>query len=349
MTKTSSSNRLAAMERRLSVDGATASKSLRRPSPRPRKGLERAPSLAKSSSRRSLTEALSEGKSSLMADAAPAPAPTASRLEKDARRAAERSARADRERRREEEGTAAAQKTQRSRARARSRKAEQEAKDARWGRIQRCQTVLVKAVHVIDALVGLVCLIYGALIATRPEPATAAVAATLTFGSLLLIAAAMGAVGFYSPRCQRVGLAVSAYTAPLVASLYIFLLILVFDKAAVDAFFAYLTEHATALYLGEAEIDILRKMMPFFYIVLAVLAAVELCRFLLLRHLREKLLKFDAANTKNKSAKGTSAKGKSTKGKGKSGGSRSATKGQGSSRSVLTAPLLDEEQGGPDY
>merc|ERR1719401_2606898 len=186
-----------------------------------------------------------------MADAEPVPPPSSSRLEKDSRRAAERAARKERERKKEEERATAAREAKRTRAREKSARAEQEAKDSRWGRCKKFQSLLVGLVHVIDTLIGIAFVVYGALLATKfAEPATAAVVATLTYGSILLFAALMGGLGFYTARCKRVGLAISAYIAPFVALFYLVLLILQFDKAMSDAFFAYLTEHADVMYLN---------------------------------------------------------------------------------------------------
>lgn len=209
-------------------------------------------------------------------------------------------AQAVRERRKEERKAAAAEVREKARQKARQRAAR------------------LFYLFLFDALTGLAAVVYGALIASQfVEPATTAVAVALTYGSLLLGAAFAGLVGFCSARCRRLGLAVSANMAPLIAAFYLVLFLLVLDKAASNTFLAYLTEHAEVLYLDEVEIDVLRRLLPFSCIMLVSLAATQVCRFLLLRHLREKMLELDAANQRRAESRGT-----------------------------IREPLLDEEGGG---
>lgn len=316
------------------------------------KGKSHRPFRRKSPSKTTASKtAASATASPLMAGTEPSapPSSSSSRLEKDAKRAADRAARAERERQKEEKAASATREAKRSRKEVRSRRAEQEAKDARWGCWKKCQTWLVTAVHVVDVLIGLTCLVYGMLLATQfDEPAMAAVIATLTYGGILVVAALMGAFGFYSARCKRFGLAISAYTAPLIGMFYLVLLVLEFDKSTSDAIFAYLTDNADVMYLDDAVIDV--TIMPFFYTVLASLTAIEVIRFLLLRNVHKELLRYDAANRRlsdDKSSRSKISKSKSSRSKSSSGRS-SKKKSSHSHRSAATEPLLDEEQGG-DY
>jgi hypothetical protein len=84
------------------------------------------------------------------------------------------------------------------------------------------------------------------------EPAMAFAVICLTLGSVLLLAAIMGFIGFHYKVCKRVGLAFSAYTAPFIASFYLIAVIAVL--AATDKFFNYLRLHKDVLYLSAAQI-----------------------------------------------------------------------------------------------
>ena len=154
---------------------------------------------------------------------------------------------------------------------------EQDEKDAELGCCHRFANVLVKIIHVVDGLIGLTFVVYGSLILTNFDtPAMEAVVATLTFGSTMLFTSIMGAVGFYTKTCNRFGLLLSAYTAPLIALFYMFAIIALLSEPTV--FFDYLTEHKDVLYLNAAEIASLLQILPVFYIILASLTAVEICR-----------------------------------------------------------------------
>ena len=154
---------------------------------------------------------------------------------------------------------------------------EQDANDAKLGCCTRFAQFLVKAIHWIDGLIGLAFVVYGTLVMVSfDEPAMEAVITSLTYGCTLLFTSIMGLVGFYTAVCNRCGLVISAYIAPLIALFYIVVIIAV--AASPDTFFNYLDEHQDVLYLNDAQIKTLRDMLPFFYIVLACLTAIEICR-----------------------------------------------------------------------
>eukprot|EP00580_Thalassiosira_gravida_P011340 CAMPEP_0201631708 /NCGR_PEP_ID=MMETSP0493-20130528/5592_1 /ASSEMBLY_ACC=CAM_ASM_000838 /TAXON_ID=420259 /ORGANISM="Thalassiosira gravida, Strain GMp14c1" /LENGTH=299 /DNA_ID=CAMNT_0048103089 /DNA_START=99 /DNA_END=998 /DNA_ORIENTATION=+ len=172
---------------------------------------------------------------------------------------------------------------------------EQDAKDAKLGCCHYFQEVLVKIVHVIDAAIGLTFLIYGCLInAEFANPAMDAVIPSVAFGATMLLTSIMGAIGFYTKLCWRVGLLLSAYTAVLIAFFYTFIIIALLG--AKDTYFNYLKENKSVLYLDDDEIAILQQILPFFYIALASLAAIETVRFFALRKLRGELVRSDAAS-----------------------------------------------------
>ena len=154
---------------------------------------------------------------------------------------------------------------------------EQDAEDTKLGCCHQVSQFLVRLIHVIDGLIGLTLVIYGLLILTNFEtPAMEAVIATLVFGATMLFTSIMGVVGFYTKVCNRFGLVLSAYTAPLVALFYVFVIIALLCSP--NIYFDYLTEHKDVLYLDEAEIATLRQILPVFYIIMTSLTAVEVCR-----------------------------------------------------------------------
>lgn len=284
--------------------------------------------------KKSSEKASEGGVSPLMADE-PKSSSSSSRLKKDEQRESERKERAERRKKRDnrlEESKASKKSSSKSKKKSKPKlsQEEQDVKDANLTCCHKFQQFLVKLVHVIDALIGGTFVIYGSLIMTQFEnPAMEAVITTLTFGSTMLFTSIMGVIGFYSRVCLRVGLVMSAYTAPFIAFFYIFVIIAML--ASPGTYFTYLTEHKDVLYLDDAELLILHQLLPFFYIVLASLAAIEICRFLVLRNIRSTLLRFDAAS------KRISASHRSSKNSDRT----------GSNRSNITEPLLvDEEKGG---
>mmetsp|Transcript_14478 Transcript_14478/g.31402 ORF Transcript_14478/g.31402 Transcript_14478/m.31402 type:complete len:203 (-) Transcript_14478:151-759(-) len=185
---------------------------------------------------------------------------------------------------------------------------------------------LVKTIHLIDAMIGLTFVVYGSLIMTNFEnPAMEAVITSLTFGSTMLFTSIMGVIGFTTKVCLRCGLALSAYTAPFIAFFYMFVIILLISSP--ETFFDYLTEHKDVLYLNDAEILLLENMLPLFYIIMASLAAVEICRFMVLRKIRHTLLRYDAATERIVSSRQGSNRSKNE-----------------SNRTNLTEPLLGDEE-----
>lgn len=154
---------------------------------------------------------------------------------------------------------------------------EQDGRDVKLGCCHIFGGLLIKAIHVIDALLGILLLTYGSLIITKfAKPAMAISVICLTLGSVLLLAAIMGFVGFQYKVCKRVGLALSAYMAPFIAFFYLIIVIAVL--AATDKFFNYLRLHKDVLYLSATQIKSSRDLLPLFYIVLLVLAVLEMSR-----------------------------------------------------------------------
>mmetsp|Transcript_26322 Transcript_26322/g.54953 ORF Transcript_26322/g.54953 Transcript_26322/m.54953 type:complete len:304 (+) Transcript_26322:157-1068(+) len=204
---------------------------------------------------------------------------------------------------------------------------EQDARDAKLGCCTRFAQILVKIIHFVDAAIGLTFLIYGGLMYERfDDPAMEAIIGSLTYGSILLFTSLMGFVGFSFKACKRCGLAMSAWTAPFIGFFYLFVIIALAGDT--DTYFNYLNDHKEEMYLDDEEIAMLRNLLPFFYIVMAVFTLIEICRFFVLRQLRERLIQYDAANSRIVSSHLSS--------------SRASSHHSVSNRSNLTEPLLSD-------
>jgi hypothetical protein len=154
---------------------------------------------------------------------------------------------------------------------------EQDEADVKMGCCYTFGGILVKSIHLIDGLIGLIFLVYGSLIMTQfDNPAKVAGIVSLTFGSVLLFFAIMGGIGFTAKVCKRCGLALSAYMALCIAFFY--LVAIITFLADPDTVFNYLTDNKDVLYLSSAEIATLKDLLPFFYIVLVALGAMEMAR-----------------------------------------------------------------------
>jgi len=197
---------------------------------------------------------------------------------------------------------------------------ERDRRDAQLGCCHRFTQFLVKLIHVIDALIGLACVIYGVFIFRFTQPAMAAVITFLTFGSLMLSTSIVGTIGFCTSICRRFGLALSAVSAAFIAFFYMFVIIALL--ADPDTCFNYLTANQSVLYLNDASIAMIRMWLPAIYIACACLAVVETCRFFVLRKLRNTLLRHDAAQRSI---------------------SERSKQQQDSNRTILTAPLLEDD------
>lgn len=294
--------------------------------------------------------------SPLMADEPkPSSSSSSSRLNRDDEREARKKEREERRKKRESrinDAKESSSKSRKKKSKPKLSQEEQDVTDSQLGCWYKTQQFLVKMVHVLDALIGLTFVVYGSLINNKFEnPAMEAVITTLTFGSTLLFTSIMGVIGFYSKMCSRGGLVLSGYSAPFIAFFY--LLVIIVLLSAPDKISDYLTKYKDVLYLDDAEILTLKQILPFFYIVLASLAAIEIIRFMVLRNLRHTLVRYDAASERifdsmvsSKKSNRSNSKRSSSK---RSGSKRSGSSRSGSDRTNLTEPLMgDEEQGTVD-
>ena len=151
---------------------------------------------------------------------------------------------------------------------------ENDAKNVGLGPCTRFGLFLVKAIHIIDATIGLFFVVYGSLILSQfDDPAIEAAITSLVFGSVMIISSTMGVIGFTTKCCNRLGLLLSAYTAPFIIWFYAF----VISSALVlqDVHFDYLTEHMSVMYLNADRIQLMINLLPLIYIIMTSLALVE--------------------------------------------------------------------------
>lgn len=158
-----------------------------------------------------------------------------------------------------------------------SNKAEQDAKDSQLGCCHKFGQFLVKTIHFIDAIIGIIFIVYGFLLLFNfDEPAMEAVITSLTFGWSMFVISVVGVIGFMTKVCSRCGMALSAYMAPFIAIFYVVIILVLLTKP--EDYFDYLEDNADKMYLNDAEIATLRGLVPLFCIILGCLAGVEIAR-----------------------------------------------------------------------
>jgi len=274
------------------------------------------------------TKRTQQAVSPLMAEKEPKSS-SSSRLEKDKKREKRRKERDERFRKRDEKIAHAheAEEAKKKSKKTRLSQGDQDTEDANMGKCYTCGQFLVKTIHLIDLLIGLIFIVYGSLIMNFENPAMEAVITCLAFGCTMVFTVIMGVIGFTTKACSRFGLAVSAYMGPLIACFHVFVIIALIGSPI--AFFTYLTDHRDVLYLNEAEILLLENLLPLFYIIMASLAGVEIVRFLVLRKIRHKLVRYDAATERITSSHNSE---------------RGSRRSDGSNRTNLSQPLLGGEE-----
>jgi len=277
--------------------------------------------------------------SPLMVDDEASMRSTSSRLDKEKDRASQRRERDEKRKKRDKQIADSSKSKKKKSSKPKLSQEERDAKDSQLGCWHKTKQILVKIVHLLDAAIGLTFLIYGCLInAEFANPAMDAVITTIAFGSTMLFTSIMGVIGFYSRMCSRCGLVLSGYTSPVIALFYLVFIVLLL--ASPETVFGYLDENKDVMYLNDAEILLLKQLVPFFCIVLASLAAIEIIRFIVLRDIRATLLRFDAANKRIHNSLVSSKKSSHRS------SSKRSSKRSNSSRSSLTEPLMgDEEEG----
>lgn len=154
---------------------------------------------------------------------------------------------------------------------------EQDEQDSKLGCCHKFGQFLVKTIHFIDAIIGIIFIVYGFLMLYNfDEPAMEAVITSLTFGWSMFVISVVGVIGFMTKVCSRCGMALSAYMAPFIAIFYVVVILVLLTKP--EDYFDYLEDNADKMYLNDAEIATLRSLLPLLCIILGCLAAVEIAR-----------------------------------------------------------------------
>lgn len=154
---------------------------------------------------------------------------------------------------------------------------EEDAKEVKIWNCTQSGRLLINSIHLIDAMIGLVCIVYGSLVLAQFDNPTMPVAVTsLTFGSVMLLSSITGVIGFTTNRCNRRLLLASSYTAPFFVWFYIF--VITSTLVAQELYLDYLTEHMSVLYLTATRIEIMISLLPLLYVILVSLAVFEVFR-----------------------------------------------------------------------
>jgi hypothetical protein len=214
-------------------------------------------------------------------DVAPAPisaSPAKSEREQllDARKQ-QRAERKDARQQRKEALAHAKKETSKTSSKPKLTREEQDARDAKLGCCYYFTKFLAGAMHFIDFVIGILAIIYGAVIDfTGDNPATEVAIACIAYGLVLVTASCMGVFGFSYKCCKRCGLLWSIYAAPLITTYYFFLIIYFLTDS--DDVYAYLEAHKESMYLDDDSLAQLKTMMPLVYSILAGLAVAEMVR-----------------------------------------------------------------------
>lgn len=212
-----------------------------------------------------------------------APAPTSASPAKSEReqlldtRKQQRAERKDARQQRKEALAPAKMETSKTSSKPKLTREEQDARDAKLGCCYYFTKFLAGAMHFIDFVIGILAIIYGAVIDfTGDNPATEVAIACIAYGLVLVTASCMGVFGFSYKCCKRCGLLWSIYAAPLITTYYFFLIIYFLTDS--DDVYAYLDAHKESMYLDDDSLAQLKTMMPLVYSILAGLAVAEMVR-----------------------------------------------------------------------
>ena len=132
----------------------------------------------------------------------------------------------------------------------------------------KCTSCTLGALHIIDASLGLACMVYGGMAHVVTVTAIA-----VTYGLVLFIGAIAGAIGTYSGGCNRRGLTASAIAGLLacLADIAAFVFVII----SWGSFTTFLKENAEALLLTDASINTISSLQVLFAVMFIVLAGLE--------------------------------------------------------------------------
>ena len=128
------------------------------------------------------------------------------------------------------------------------------------------------ALHGIDICLGLILVVYGAMVSS----VTSIMGACIAYGLILALGAFSGAIGYYSGACNRRGLRASAIAGFLAALLDIAAFVAV--VVSWPAFIEFLNDNHEALMLTKEGVKTIEGLKVFFAIIFILLAGLEVHR-----------------------------------------------------------------------
>lgn len=136
----------------------------------------------------------------------------------------------------------------------------------------KCASYTVGALHGIDICLGIILIVYGAMVGS----VTSIMGACIAYGLILSLGAFSGAIGYYSGACNRRGLRASAIAGFLAALLDIAAFVAV--VVSWPAFIAFLNDNHEALMLTKEGVKTIEGLKIFFAIIFILLAGLEVHR-----------------------------------------------------------------------
>lgn len=136
----------------------------------------------------------------------------------------------------------------------------------------KCASYTVGALHGIDICLGIILIVYGAMVGS----VTSIMGACIAYGLILALGAFSGAIGYYSGACNRRGLQASAIAGFLAALLDIAAFVAV--VVSWPAFIEFLNDNYEALMLTKEGVKTIEGLKVFFAIIFILLAGLEVHR-----------------------------------------------------------------------
>lgn len=157
---------------------------------------------------------------------------------------------------------------ERSRRRQSDRFGEASSRESVAGMKGTCTSCTLGALHIIDAGLGLACMVYGGM-----AHVVDVTAVSVTYGLVLFIGAISGAIGYYSGGCNKRGLTASAIAGLLtcLADIAAFVFVII----SWGSFITFLKDNAEALLLTVASINTISSLQILFAVIFIVLAGLE--------------------------------------------------------------------------
>lgn len=141
------------------------------------------------------------------------------------------------------------------------------------GTVVDCSYAAAGFVHALDIGLGVTSVVYGGLVHV-----TAVMAATISYGLVLLLGALAGIIGYFSGSCSRSGLGVSAISGLLAGILNAGIFIAILVPASWELFVGFLNENYEHLLLSEDSVKTIQGLKIPLVVISAVLAGLEVLR-----------------------------------------------------------------------